>query len=146
MPFIASLIEQVQSTYPTALITFEHGSSQELTTDFSLLQKVLKEVLCNAARYTEPGTAAAVTVSLDGDAEQGYRLQIRDRGIGIDAAYTDQVFQLFKRLHAREVYPGSGIGLTIAQRATQLLGGELYIDSTYTDGVSVVVEFVCMKE
>ena len=53
---------------------------------------------------------------------------VADNGIGIDLRYREQIFGLFKRLHAREQYPGSGLGLAVCQRIVEQYGGRIWLE------------------
>ena len=68
------------------------------------------------------------------------RITFRDNGIGIDKAYRERVFEMGKRLHTRDEYPGSGIGLTLCRRITQRHGGSIRIEGSEQGGSSVIVE------
>ncbi len=57
-----------------------------------------------------------------------------DNGIGIDPDYQNQIFELFKRLHSREEYPGSGIGLSVTQKIIQRHGGDIWVESDLGKG------------
>ena len=61
---------------------------------------------------------------------------VRDNGIGIQAKYRTLVFGLFKRLHSRDKYPGSGVGLAICQRIVDQYGGSIWVDAA-PDGGSI---------
>lgn len=65
---------------------------------------------------------------------QYYRISVADNGIGFETGYAEQIFEVFKRLHTREVYPGSGIGLALCRRIVNNLGGVLYAESVPGEG------------
>jgi PAS domain S-box-containing protein len=59
-----------------------------------------------------------------------HRIVFRDNGIGFEPEYSEQIFEVFKRLHGRDLYPGSGIGLSLCRRIVANHQGHLYADST----------------
>ncbi len=58
-----------------------------------------------------------------------FEIFVKDNGIGFDEKYAEQIFEVFKRLHTKEFYPGSGIGLALCKRIAALHGGALYSES-----------------
>ena len=61
---------------------------------------------------------------------------VRDNGIGIDQEFHDQIFEIFKRLHPRDDYPGVGIGLAVCKRIVERHGGRMWLESTPGEGTS----------
>jgi light-regulated signal transduction histidine kinase (bacteriophytochrome) len=59
-----------------------------------------------------------------------------DNGIGISDEYHDQIFQMFKRLHTKDEYPGTGIGLALCKKIINNLGGEIWLDSVQGKGTT----------
>ncbi|MGE4281871.1 MAG: ATP-binding protein, partial [Magnetospirillum sp.] len=92
------------------------------------LTSVFQNLLANALKYRRDDVRPEVKVQV---AEMGaeWRFSITDNGIGIDPAYQQQIFELFKRLHTRDRYTGSGIGLAVCQRVVERHGGSIWVES-----------------
>jgi PAS domain S-box-containing protein len=97
------------------------------------LLRVLQNLVANAVKFTETGRTPQVEVTARHD-PGGWRISVADRGIGIDPARADQVFQMFKRLHSRHDYPGSGIGLSLCRRIVERHGGRIWFEPREGDG------------
>ena len=74
-----------------------------------------------------------VNVSVRQEGEKAI-ISVSDNGIGIDPQYADRIFQIFQRLHEREQYEGTGIGLSICKRIVERLGGRIWLESTLGSG------------
>ncbi len=68
-----------------------------------------------------------------------HHLSVKDNGIGIEEAYHDQIFDMFKRLHSRQEAKGSGLGLSICQKISNRLGGEIQVKSTPGEGSTFTI-------
>ena len=109
-----------------------------VATDGYLVSLAVRELLDNAAKFcTAPASPARLDVR-----PAGPRLELRvvDRGIGIDPAYRERVFETFKRLHRREEFAGAGIGLALARLALGKLDGSVAVEATGVDtGTTLLV-------
>ena len=99
--------------------------------DASQLRQVFQNVLENAIQYSEDVPRVEISVRRRGD---WWQVTIEDEGIGIDPDSADRIFQVFQRLHNREEYDGTGIGLALAERIVERHGGEIWVDSEPGEG------------
>jgi PAS domain S-box-containing protein len=97
------------------------------------LTQLVQNLISNAIKFRREGVtpAISVTAALDGAM---WRIVVEDNGIGIEPQYLDRVFLIFQRLHERNKYPGTGIGLAIAKKVIEYHGGRIWIESTPDQG------------
>jgi signal transduction histidine kinase len=93
------------------------------------LEQLLQNLIDNAIKYRRDGVPPRVHVTCERRQEE-WRFSVRDDGIGIAPDHQEQIFGLFKRLHARDGrYSGTGIGLAICQRIVERYRGRIWVDS-----------------
>jgi len=103
-----------------------------------LLRQILMALVSNGFKYNR-SDRKHVEVTWRGPSDGRFEILVRDNGIGIDPQYHEHIFCIFKRLHTEEEYEGTGIGLSIARRAAQRIGGELRIESAVGQGSTFVI-------
>jgi PAS domain S-box-containing protein len=89
-------------------------------------EQLLANLIANAAKFVEPATRPELRVSAEREGS-GWRFEIADNGIGIPAPHAARVFGMFARLPRGEEYPGTGIGLAIAQKVVEAAGGRIWV-------------------
>ena len=78
-----------------------------------------------------------IRISADEQPDGGWQIGVADNGIGMPAEFAEKVFIIFQRLHARDAYPGTGIGLALCKRIVEQHGGEMFLDTTYSGGTRI---------
>ncbi len=112
----------------------EHGAvvlAEPLPTvlgDPALLVAVLQNLIGNAVKFAQPDIAPEVTISTRSDGAD-HVVTVRDNGIGIEAEYAERVFVIFQRLHTKEDYAGTGIGLALCRKIIEFHGGRIWVDT-----------------
>ncbi|WP_245986792.1 sensor histidine kinase [Azospirillum thermophilum] len=112
---------QVQDDLPTV-----SGDEVELV-------RLLQNLIGNAVKYRLPDRAPVVEVTCAADGG-GWRLGVRDNGIGIAPEHRDRVFGIFQRLHRRDEYEGTGVGLAICKKIVEHHGGRIWLESVPGEG------------
>ena len=108
----------------------------ETVGDPTLLTMLWQNLVGNALKFRRPDRAPHVSVTCETDPGTPgmWRLSVTDNGIGIPEEFTDKVFVIFQRLHSRDAYGGTGIGLALCKKIVEHHGGRIWIDSTVGEG------------
>jgi light-regulated signal transduction histidine kinase (bacteriophytochrome) len=104
-----------------------HDPLPSVVGDATQLTQLFQNLLSNAIKFRGKD-APKIHVSACPDGGH-WLFAVQDNGIGIDPQYKDRIFAVFQRLHTREKYPGTGIGLAICNRIVERHGGRIWVDS-----------------
>ncbi|XVV08738.1 sensor histidine kinase [Actinoplanes sp. CA-131856] len=110
--------------------------------DATLMTQLWQNLLGNAIKFRRPDVPPRVVITVDED-EEKYTFAVQDNGIGIEPEFADKIFVIFQRLHPRDVYSGTGIGLAICKKIVEHHGGQIRLDTASTDGARI--EFTLAK-
>jgi signal transduction histidine kinase len=100
---------------------------------------VFGNILENAIKYRQPDLPVQVTVSCRTE-DKDIIVCIGDNGIGIPSEYSEKIFNIFQRLHSDEEYPGTGIGLATVQKSSEMLNGQVWVESIVGKGSNFFVK------
>ncbi len=77
---------------------------------------------------------------------QDWQFSCTDNGIGVEQEYADRIFVIFQRLHTKEAYPGTGIGLAMCRKIVEYHGGRMWLDLEHTPGAEFRFTLPIAKE
>ncbi|WP_030207919.1 sensor histidine kinase [Streptomyces bikiniensis] len=117
-----------------AVIT--HDPLPTLVADPTQMGMLWQNLIGNAVKFRRPDEAPRIRVTA---AREGglWRFTVTDNGIGIAPEYADKVFVIFQRLHTKDVYSGSGIGLAMCKKIVEFHGGTIAVDTEYREGARI---------
>ncbi|MFJ1538314.1 ATP-binding protein [Micromonospora chalcea] len=101
-----------------------------------LLTNLLVNLVSNSVKFRRPDVPPKVHVSarlVDGE----WEISCRDNGIGIEPEFADKIFVIFQRLHSKDAYPGTGIGLAIVKKIVEYHGGRVWVDTDAGEGTTI---------
>jgi light-regulated signal transduction histidine kinase (bacteriophytochrome) len=94
----------------------------------SPLEQVLMNLLDNALKYAKSDVSPKIELRME-EQENQWLFHFTDNGIGISPQYFDRIFIIFQRLHTKEEYEGSGMGLAIIKKIIENIGGRIWVES-----------------
>lgn len=99
------------------------------------IYQLFQNLMNNAVKFQPRGSLPVVQI---GALKQGeiYQFYIKDNGIGIDPRHQRKIFDVFKRLHRRDHYPGTGVGLSICKKIVERHGGNIWVESEKGEGAT----------
>lgn len=133
--------------------TVEMGNLPTIKGHRLQLQQLFQNLLTNAVKYSQPGVPPRIRLQADlvgpkalpvalqpaANGKQYHRIQVSDNGIGFHPEEAEKIFQVFTRLHGKEKYAGTGIGLSIAKKVAENHGGFIYAEGASGKGATFTV-------
>ncbi|MDT5223368.1 MAG: hypothetical protein QOG19_775 [Mycobacterium sp.] len=105
--------------------------------DSTLLTQLWQNLIGNAMKFRHVDQLPRIVIDYQrgsGDRDGYWLISVSDNGIGIPEEFSDKVFVIFQRLHGRDVYTGTGLGLALCKKIVEHHGGTIWIDTSYTGG------------
>jgi signal transduction histidine kinase len=136
----------------------EVGELATIDADPLQMRQLLQNLIVNALKFTQEGVHPVVkiygrTIHTNGDHKNGYsheedlyELSVEDNGIGFDEKYVNRIFDIFQRLHGRQEYEGTGIGLAICRRIVDRHNGEIKAKSVSGEGTQFIFTLPVKQE
>jgi signal transduction histidine kinase len=111
-----------------------HDSLPQVMGDFRQMIQLFQNLISNALKFQNGGSPSVHVSALPNGND--WRISIEDNGIGIAPEQSERVFQMFRRLHTREEYPGNGMGLAISKKIVERHGGKIWFESELDKGAT----------
>lgn len=126
---LASVVEETGATVTS-------GDLPRVRGEAPLLVQLVTNLVGNGLKFRRPDVPPVVRLEAErvGDV---WQFSCQDNGIGIDPQYAERVFVIFQRLHAKEVYEGTGIGLALCKKIVEYHGGDIWVDQAAAEGTVV---------
>ncbi|MEM7102451.1 MAG: PAS domain S-box protein [Bacteroidota bacterium] len=101
------------------------------------LSQVFQNLVSNAIKFRKPEVDPVIRISAR-DAGPKWEFSVADNGIGIESQFFERIFLLFKRLHTKSEFEGTGIGLALCKKIVEQHGGEIWVNSTLGQGTTIL--------
>ncbi|HEV7193701.1 MAG TPA: ATP-binding protein [Jatrophihabitantaceae bacterium] len=106
-----------------------HSDLPTVFGDRALIVSLLENLIGNSIKYRSDEPPLVVVTAVPDSEVDGWLFTVQDNGIGIEAQYADRIFAIFQRLHLRESYAGTGIGLALCRKIVQFHDGRIWLDT-----------------
>ena len=110
-----------------------------LDADPSQMRQLFQNLIANGLKFHRPGVPPIISIKAKVYRDQ-CELSVTDNGIGFDEKYLDRIFTIFQRLHGRQEYEGTGVGLAVCRRIVERHGGTITAKSTLGEGANFLVK------
>ncbi|HYQ37789.1 MAG TPA: ATP-binding protein, partial [Pseudomonas sp.] len=135
------VLQDLESSIERRGARIERDPLPAIAGDPSQLRQLLQNLLDNALKFHKPGEPPRIRIHAEQQPNGEWSLCVSDQGIGFDAKHLDRIVQPFQRLHGRQEYPGSGIGLAIVKKIAERHGARLSVTSQPGQGATFRVTF-----
>jgi light-regulated signal transduction histidine kinase (bacteriophytochrome) len=116
------------------------GDLPRVQGDAALLRQLLLNLFGNGLKFHRPDVPPVVRVDAH-RADGFWEFAVTDNGIGVEPEYAEKVFVIFQRLHGRDVYSGTGIGLALVKKIVEFHGGRVWLDTAPRAEPGTVIRF-----
>jgi signal transduction histidine kinase len=125
-------VQNLQSSLAATSAEIVYADLPEVEGDATQLIQLVQNLIANGVKYN--ASTPRVEITAKRDDESDWVISVRDNGIGIDPKYQDRIFRIFARLHTREEFGGTGIGLALSRRILERHGGRIWVESVEGHG------------
>jgi two-component system CheB/CheR fusion protein len=154
---VKDLLEDLEITIRERNATIKLESSCQLEAIRGQIRQVFQNLISNSLKFSKSDTPPVVTISSEYVAEKSFtsasgkdgafcRIRIQDNGIGFEEKFKENIFALFHRLHSKDRYEGTGIGLAIVKKIVEKHSGIITADSVAGHGATFTIVFPVLQQ
>jgi signal transduction histidine kinase len=121
----------------TGAVIERPGPLPEVMGDPTLLGMLWQNLIGNAIKFRAADRSPKIRITADEQRDGRWQIGVADNGIGVPAEFAEKIFIIFQRLHGRDSYPGTGIGLALCKRIVEQHGGQMFLDTSYSGGTRI---------
>jgi light-regulated signal transduction histidine kinase (bacteriophytochrome) len=129
------VISDLDTAVEEARAVIHVGDLPTVIADPLQMRQLLQNLIANAVKFHRPGVSPDVRVERVQPDDPSYvGFSVSDNGIGFEPEYGERIFRVFERLHSRDVYAGTGIGLALCRKIAERHGGTIVAESATDEG------------
>ena len=122
---LSEVLEDMESTLERTHAQVDYPQLPTIMGDATQLRQVLQNLISNAVKFQAPGNRPVIRIYTEHEDVGSWSLCVADNGIGFDEKYLDRIFNPFQRLHSRQAYAGTGIGLAVVKKIVERHGARI---------------------
>ena len=143
---IDSVLDDLQLSITESTAKIERDTLGIVDADQVQMRQLFQNIFSNSIKYARTGIAPHISVTGKPVANECYCITVTDNGIGFEQQYAEQIFEVFKRLHGRGEYPGTGMGLAIVRKIVDRHNGHITAHATPGAGASFEIVLPLTQE
>lgn len=129
---LKEVLENLSAAIKDNNATIKISDLPKINGDPVLINQLFQNLIQNAIKFINTRNPE-IDISCKEEKDE-YLFSVKDNGIGIQKEYIDKIFIIFKRLHSKEEYPGTGMGLAICKKIVERHGGKIWVESEFGKG------------
>jgi light-regulated signal transduction histidine kinase (bacteriophytochrome) len=131
---VYEIVKRLDPALTESGATVTHGSLPTVVAESRQIGQVVQNLLSNALKFRGP-EAPRIHLWAQQQGDE-WVIAVQDNGIGIEPRHAERIFGIFQRLHPREAYPGTGMGLAICRKIVERHGGRIWVESPPSQGAT----------
>ncbi len=116
--------------------TVRYSGLPVIKADVTQAEQLFMNLISNSLKFADKTRPPVIEITSEREGDM-WKFAVKDNGIGIENNYFDKIFVIFQKLHSKEEYEGTGIGLSICKKIVELHGGRIWVESVIGKGTSV---------